>query len=167
MGTLRLTLLRHAHAQPPTAGAEDFVRPLTARGRAEATEMGKRLAQAGLVPDLILASSAQRTQMTVQLLAAACSLSQGRIRYLDELYNATARRIWETALSNAGKSAHLLVCGHNPGISRLASGLGADPEALDLPPAGLFTGLWHHDGWKSLRMAEATELQHLRPAAQR
>ncbi|MFI4890720.1 MAG: SixA phosphatase family protein [Steroidobacterales bacterium] len=168
MGTLRLTLLRHGHAQPPDEAAEDFGRQLTARGRTEATQLGKRLAKAALIPDLILASSAQRTQTTVQLLAAALSVPAGRIQCLDELYNASAHRIWSVATTqagtwHAGAAQHVLVCGHNPGISRLASRLGAHPQALDLPPAGLVTGVWNHQSWASVQAAGATGVQHLLP----
>ncbi len=163
MGTLRLTLLRHGHAQPPDKAVDDFARQLTARGRAEATRIGERLAKTGLIPDLVLASSAQRTQSTAQLLAAALALSAARIRFLDELYNASAHRIWHVATEHAGSLRHVLVCAHNPGISRLASSLGNHPQALDLPPAGLVTGVWPHQDWTSLKAADAGEVRHLLP----
>lgn len=167
MGTLRLTLLRHGHAQPQGQAKEDFARQLSVRGRAEATTMGRRLAQIHLVPDLILASSAQRTQTTVQLLAAAASVPADRIQCLDELYNATAHRMWDLATAHAGNASHVLVCAHNPGISRLATCLGAGtPELahpLDLPPAGILTVLWHHGSWTSLQQADATMGQLLVP----
>jgi phosphohistidine phosphatase len=167
VGTLRLTLLRHGHAEPLLEGADDFVRELTKRGREDATLMGQRLAEAHLVPELILASSAQRTQTTVQLLAAAASMPPGTIRYLDELYNASAHHIWDIAVAHVGKHAHVLVCGHNPGISRLASRVSAGTPALarplDLPPAGLVTALWHRESPTSLQAAGATDAQLLVP----
>jgi phosphohistidine phosphatase len=167
MGTLRLTLLRHAHARPPDQATEDFARPLTILGRAEATTMGRRLAQIALVPDLILASSAQRTQSTVQILAAAAAVPGDRIRYLDEMYNASARHLWALATARAGGASHVLVCAHNPGISRLATHLAAgSPELarpLDLPPAGLLSVQWRHGSWTSLQPADATAGQLLVP----
>jgi phosphohistidine phosphatase len=167
MGTLRLTLLRHGQAEPLVEGADDFVRELTKRGRADATMMGQRLANARLVPELILASSAQRTQTTVQLLAAAAPIPPGRIQCLDELYNASAHHIWDIAIAKAGGHAHVLVCGHNPGISRLASRVAAGTPALarhlDLPPAGLVTALWHQENWASLQAAGAVDAQLLVP----
>jgi phosphohistidine phosphatase len=177
VGSLRLTLLRHAHAQPQEEAAEDAVRELTARGRAEATHIGQRLARAGLVPDLIIASSAQRTQSTAQLVAAALALPKAGIRILDELYNAGSHQIWKAALvqgaSGGGARAigHLLVCCHNPGVSRLAGRLGsgtagsAPGRALDLPPAGLVTALWQDARWESLQAEQAGETQLLLPQA--
>jgi phosphohistidine phosphatase len=167
MGTLRLTLLRHGHAEALIEGADDFARGLTKRGRADATAMGQRLAKVHLVPELILASSAQRTQLTVQLLAAAPSMPKDTIQYLDELYNASAHQIWDIAIAHAGNFTHVLVCGHNPGISRLASRVAAGTPALarhlDLPPAGLVTALWNSATWTSLQAADATAAQLLVP----
>jgi phosphohistidine phosphatase len=167
VGTLRLTLLRHGHAQPQDQATEDFLRQLTIRGRAEATTMGRRLAQIHLVPDLILASSAQRTQTTAQLLAAAASVPADRIRYLDELYNAGAQRIWDLATAHADSGHHVLVCAHNPGISRLATRLAAGtpelPRPLELPPAGILTVLWPHGSWATLEQADASAGQFLVP----
>lgn len=167
MGTLRLTLLRHGHAQPQDQAKEDFARQLSIRGRAEATTMGRRLAQIPLIPDLILASSAQRTQTTAQLLAAAASVPADRIQYFDELYNASAHHMWDLATAHAGNAGHVLVCAHNPGISRLATRLAAGtPELarpLDLPPAGLLSVQWRHGSWASLQQADATAGQLLVP----
>jgi phosphohistidine phosphatase len=167
MGTLRLTLLRHGHAEAQMEGVDDFMRELTKRGRTDATAMGERLARAHLVPELVLASSAQRTQATVKLLAAACSIPKERIQFLDELYNASAHHIWDIAIAHAGDRAHVLVCAHNPGISRLASHVAAGTPTLarhlDLPPAGLVTALWHAGSWRSLQAADATGAQLLVP----
>jgi phosphohistidine phosphatase len=160
VGTLRLTLLRHAHAEPLIEGTEDFARELSPRGRAEASAQGQQLARALLVPDLILASSAQRTRSTVQLLAAVASVPRGRIKYLDELYNTSARGMWDATIANAGTHAHVLVCGHNPAISQLATQLAAGtpalPRHIDLPPAALLSALWHEDSWASLALADAS-----------
>jgi phosphohistidine phosphatase len=165
--TLRLTLLRHGHAQPQEPAKEDFARELSTQGRAEASAMGRRLAAIRLLPDLILASGALRTRMTAQLFAAAAAIPAAQIRYLDELYNASAHRLWELALVNAGSAAHVLVCAHNPGISRLASRLATGTpqlaHPLDLPPAGVLTVLWRDGSWSTLQQSDATRGQFLVP----
>ena len=43
-----LILLRHAHAEPATAGQADIDRPLSAQGLAEAEAAGRWLAAQGL-----------------------------------------------------------------------------------------------------------------------
>jgi phosphohistidine phosphatase len=161
MGTLRLTLLRHAHAQPQQEHVEDFARELSPRGRTEAGLMGKRLLQSNLVPELILASAAQRAKSTAQLVAASAGAAAKAIQYLDELYNAPSKQIWTLATTHAGKHRHVLVCCHNPGISDLAAHLAAGTPALgrrvDLPPAGLLSVHWADGNWEALQQADATE----------
>ena len=143
MGTLRLTLLRHGHAVPADAAQDDHARELTARGHREAGAMGERLLRAGLVPELILASSAVRTRTTARLAALALGLPAATIREQDSLYDAGEQTLWNVLLVNAGKSRHVLLCGHNPGISGLASelmaGCGAPSRRIELPPAGIVT----------------------------
>ena len=169
MGTLRLTVMRHGHAEPIDAAPDDYVRQLTVRGRGEASGMGERLLRAGLVPERILASSAQRTRTTAVLAAAALGLAEHRISFLDELYNASEERIWEIVRDQAADAQHLLLVGHNPGISRLAAELAASsgtlPRRIDLPPAGLVTVRWPAGpgDWPALERALADSAQILLP----
>ena len=55
----RLILFRHAKAEPRAAGEDDFDRPLSPRGRADAVLVGRALADAGFAPDLALVSPAR------------------------------------------------------------------------------------------------------------
>jgi phosphohistidine phosphatase len=160
VGARRLTLLRHAQAQPHEHYAEDFERPLTRRGDAEAREMGNRIVQRGLVPDLILASPAERTWATAQIIAAACELDQKQLLCARELYQAPAEIIMRLICARAAGVHHVLVCGHNPGISHLASRLGPKPEPRDLSTAGLASALWNQAAWHGLEpeTADACEL---------
>lgn len=165
MGPLRLTLVRHAHAVPANDQGADFTRPLSPRGRTEATGVGEWLARAGLVPDRLVTSSALRTRTTAELIAAGIGTDD--VHGLDELYNAEAAAIWHAALAHAGHARHLLLVGHNPGISRLAGRLAAgasgSPRRLDLPPAGLVTATWHATAWKGLDPDAATGSQVVLP----
>ena len=64
----RLLLLRHAKAAP-SDGVEDYDRALTERGREDARRMGDLIAARGLVPDLLIYSSAERTRETAEIVA--------------------------------------------------------------------------------------------------
>ena len=86
MGKQLLTLVRHGKSSWQTAGQTDFDRPLNDRGRADAPVMASRLVNGGYIPDLILCSSAVRTQQTAALLAEGMNLSLDRILPYKELY---------------------------------------------------------------------------------
>ena len=55
-----LILLRHAHAEPATAGQDDIDRPLSREGLAEAEAAGKWLKEHGYIPDRVITSPARR-----------------------------------------------------------------------------------------------------------
>ena len=128
MGTRRLTLLRHGQAQTIDTCTEDFERALTRRGTIEAQEMAARLVHRNLVPDLILVSPAERAWSTAEILAERLRTRQ------QARCNARASCIWRRPKRPGGCSRgatralrHILICGHNPGLSQLASRLG--PQA--------------------------------------
>ncbi len=155
MGPRRLTLLRHGHAQPIDSCAEDFERELTRRGTIEAQEIGARLLQRDLIPDLILVSPAERAWSTAEIVAAACELDAKQIQGARELYLATPEALWRVLHSRAGSAKHIMICGHNPGLSQIASRLGPDPKRRELPTAGIATAHWHHADWAMLQPESA------------
>ncbi len=151
MGTLRLTLLRHGQAQPIDSCAEDYERALTRRGAVEAQEMAARLVLRGLVPDLILASPAERTWTTASIVAGACEIDPKHVRGARELYLASPESIWQLLCQRNWPAQHVLICGHNPGLSQVASRLGPSPRSRDLPTAGLATAQWRQAAWITLQ----------------
>lgn len=156
MGPLRLTLLRHAQAQAMDSCPEDFERALTRRGTVDAREMAARIVHRGLVPDLILASPAERAWTTASIVAGICELEGKQVRAARELYLATPETIWRVLTERDPGVHHVLVCGHNPGLSQIASRFGPKPQARDLPTAGLATALWHRAVWTTLEAETAS-----------
>ncbi len=151
MGTRRLTLLRHAKAESIDACAEDFERALTHRGELEAQEMAKRIVRHDLAPDLILVSPAERAWSTAEIIADACELDTKQVQCARELYLATSETIWGLLAKRAAGLAHILICGHNPGLSQVASRLGPKPQRRELPTAGMVTATWAHADWETLQ----------------
>src|SRR4030081_2679456 len=82
----RLTLMRHADARWNDPGIPDLERPLNRRGTAAAQAMARRLLHLELIPDLLLASPARRTQQTADIVARELSLPARRVLREDALY---------------------------------------------------------------------------------
>ncbi len=160
MGPRRLTLLRHGQAQPIDSCAEDFERELTRRGIIEAQEIAQRILQRNLIPDLILVSPAERAWSTAEIVAAACELDAKQIQGARELYLATPEATWRVLANRAGSLKHIMICGHNPGLSQIASRLGPKPQTRELPTGGIATAHWHNADWATLQpeSAESCEL---------
>ncbi len=67
---LRLQVMRHAKSDWGS-GSADHDRPLNTRGREAADAMGRQLRAWDLVPELVLASTAERARTTVERAALA------------------------------------------------------------------------------------------------
>ena len=130
----RLTLMRHGDARWQDPGLSDMERPLNRRGTGAAEGMARRLLELGLVPDLMMASPARRTQQTAEIVARELSIPARRVLREEALYLASAAELLKVAQGCGPRVAHLLVVAHNPGVSELvqllvpaknAGGLGA------------------------------------------
>ena len=161
MGTRRLTLLRHGKAQSIDSCAEDFERVLTRRGCIEADEIAKLIVERGLVPDLILVSPAERAWATAEIVAKACELDAKQLQCARELYLGSPETIWRVLASRDAGIHHIMICGHNPGLSEIASRLGPKPEPRQLPTAGLASATWRDARWDTVQpeTAESCELE--------
>ena len=139
---------------------EDFERALTRRGGVEAREMATRILHRDLVPDLILVSPAERAWSTAAIVAGVCEVDAKRIECARELYLASRETIWQLATRCAAAHRHVLICGHNPGLSEVVSRFGPTPQRRDLPTAGLATAVWRLGSWATLQpeTAFSTEL---------
>lgn len=116
----RLILLRHGKAERSAAGG-DIARRLTDRGRRDAAIMAGVLKDAGLIPDLVLVSSAARTQDTWA--AVRPNFPDAKVEHRRDLYLASELTLWSLAES-LGETAHtVMIIGHNPGLQALTLGL--------------------------------------------
>lgn len=147
MGALRLTLLRHGQAQGIDSCPDDFERVLTKRGEIEAQEIAARIVRRALQPDLMLVSPAERAWTTGEIVARACELDAKQILGARELYLATPETTWKILTAHAGSAAHVMIVGHNPGLSHIASRFGPQVQSRELVTAGLVSALWKHGEW--------------------
>jgi phosphohistidine phosphatase len=155
VGTRRLTLLRHGKAQSIDSCAEDFERALTRRGGIEAQEMAARIVYRDLIPDLILVSPAERAWATAEIIANACELDAKQVQCARELYLATPETTWRLVTRRNAALRHVMICGHNPGLSQIASRLGPKPQTRELPTAGIASAVWHNAHWETLQPESA------------
>lgn len=123
---MKLMLMRHGEASY-AQGATDHERPLTQYGIDQARAAGQWLAQHDLNPELILCSSARRTQETCELVGQHLK-GKPQIAVQDELYLAEATALLDSAQGHSVNA--LLVIAHNPGLSSLATALKGEQLGL-------------------------------------
>jgi phosphohistidine phosphatase len=137
----RLVLLRHAKAEPAGSGP-DHARPLALRGRAQATTVGQTLTASGLVPDVVLCSSALRTRQTWDLVAGRLPATP-HVTVDDALYELTVRGLLAVVRELPDTARTVLVVGHEPTMgagSAFFAGPGSEAGSLALARVGLPTG---------------------------
>jgi phosphohistidine phosphatase len=127
---LRLFLVRHAKAQPPTGG-DDFERMLADRGRADAGRIAVALLARGMLPDLLIHSGAARAKETAEILAAEWS---GKVELQEErgLYNASQASLLTRARALTDSAVRVGFVGHNPGLGELAVSLAGSGQRGEL-----------------------------------
>jgi len=151
---LRLTLVRHAKTEPARAGQEDWDRVLEPRGQRDAPEMGQRLKGRYPKPDRILSSPAVRAITTATIIARELGVAAGKVQQDERLYLAAPKDTLKVVHELGGKSKHLMIVGHNPGITEFADRISAERSLDNMPTCAVYTlefeiGAWQDLEWSS------------------
>jgi phosphohistidine phosphatase len=166
----RLLLLRHAKAAQPSLGGRDYERALTGRGREDARRIGDLLAVRGLVPDLVIYSSAERTRETAEIVATNWPK---RVKAVAErgLYEATRQSMLLRIRAAPDGAGVTLIVGHNPSIGELAvqlAGGGAREDrsrmADAFPTCGLAVLDFPTEHWANVAPHAARLVRFVTPA---
>lgn len=112
-------LVRHARAEH-TMGRPDHDRLLTASGRRDAEAAGRWLHDQGVVPELVICSTAQRTRETWNAMAhGGCHTEY--VEYRSSVYQGGTDDLLRTVREDGGDVTTLVVVGHGPTVPALAS----------------------------------------------
>ena len=112
-----LILQRHAKSDYPL-GVPDHDRPLSDRGRRDAPEAGRWIADHVGRPDLVLVSTATRAQQTWQLMEP--SVAGVTTRDEPRIYEAGVGELLRVIQEVDDEVETLVIVGHNPGLEDLA-----------------------------------------------
>jgi phosphohistidine phosphatase len=128
-------VLRHAQSAGKQGGQQDYDRVLTPAGEVAARLLGKKLLAGNLNPDLILASAAVRTRQTTELVNESLRISEQKIHLKKDLYEALMTRWIDYIHSLPDVENSVLLVGHNPWLSMLASNFAGN--MIELEPCEL------------------------------
>jgi len=173
---LTLSLLRHAKSSWSDSRLKDFERPLNDRGEAAAPRMGAFMARRGIMPGLILCSTAVRARQTLNLVLPHLK-GAPELVYEDGLYLASSAAMLKRLHKVAAAERHVMIVAHDPGMHTLAVELAGTGNADDLkrlsdkfPTAGLAVIVfeahaWPEVKWGSGRLKVFAAPKHLQLAA--
>ena len=148
-----LYLLRHGHAEHGHQ-IDDFDRELTGTGVANLLTLSAKLKAAEFAPDLIFCSSARRTQQTAEVVTNHIGY-QKPVEYLDEIYEASVKQLFEVIATADVNNEHVMLIGHNPSISFLSDYL-AKEDILDLAPGQLAKIAFVDQDWSEITKGSGT-----------
>lgn len=126
-----MLLMRHANAAFPDPGTTDYDRPLTDIGRAEARSTAAMLADAGLLPDRVVCSTARRAAQTLEVVSSVLPIDAANVVELPTLYSG-GPEVYADAVRRAAEDEVTLLIGHNPMIEDCALDLLDDGNEDDV-----------------------------------
>lgn len=154
----KLLLVRHANAQRESAQG-DFGRALSNKGIKEATELAQKLTNNGIIPQLIVASSAQRAQATAGIVTDALQLPKPQLNAA--IYEAGEQTLLKAINEFADVNDFIAMVGHNPGISYLLFTLTG--EIRDVPPATAILITFEVNEWSAVSSNSGTIIYYTSP----
>lgn len=114
-----LYIMRHPHKEVIDYNKDDFDLQLSDQGIEDAKSMSKRLLKLNIKPDLIVASPANRTRKTAEIVSDVLHYDKN-IMYNEVLFHAFVNELFETITYTFDTVNTMLVIGHNPSLSALA-----------------------------------------------
>ncbi len=142
-----LSILRHAKSSWSDSSLPDHDRPLNKRGARDAPRMGDLIREKGLVPDVILGSTALRARDTALAVAAATGFPD-EVCFMKSLYGAGPDAYLEALSALSDDFEHAMVVGHNPGLEELVARVVGAPHTM--PTAALALVELPVESWKEL-----------------
>jgi phosphohistidine phosphatase len=141
MASKQLFVLRHAKSSWDDPGLDDHERPLAPRGQRAVKALRGHLQSNGIVPALVLCSTARRTRETLGGVEPA-----GEQLIERELYLADAEALIKRLRQVADDVPSVMLIGHNPAVQMLVLRLAGGTTGSDLdqvrrkfPTGGLAT----------------------------
>jgi phosphohistidine phosphatase len=168
-----LTLIRHAKSDWET-NASDHERPLNERGRRNAPAVGRFLARTYLgmnavpallpLPDQLITSTALRAKTTAELMQPELGVEATKITLEPRAYLAEAKTLLQVVRECNDLWHHVMLFGHNGGISDFARKLlRRDHLDEDMPTCAAVLVELPWDSWAATEWEEARLVGYITP----
>jgi phosphohistidine phosphatase len=148
----RVIIVRHAKSSWDDASIPDFERPLNDRGKHDAPEMAKRLAEKKVDIDAFISSPAKRAKKTATLFAKEFGKHKDDVILIDTLYHAGPEEFYKAIEKAPAKAKTIAIFSHNPGITDFVNSL-TDTRVDDMPTCAVFAVKAPIGDWNEFRQS--------------
>ena len=148
-----LYVVRHAKSSWEDMSLSDHDRPLLPVGEKKTKRIVEYLKGKGIVPDLLLSSSAKRAYETARIIARGIGYPEKKIKKESALYHASSGDILKElyGLDNGIKS--VMIFGHNPTLTYFVNHYLED-TIFNLPTSGLVGIVFETEEWEKIGEAK-------------
>jgi phosphohistidine phosphatase len=154
----QLLLIRHAKSSWKDVTLLDFYRPLSGRGKKEATILGKLLKKNALFPDLAISSPAKRAIKTTKKIIRELNYPEDKIETDKLIYSGSTSNLFECIRSIDKTVNFVFMIGHNPTLLEFGNTLtGSNIEKL--PTSGFILIKFYVNSWKDITFSSGKILQ--------
>jgi len=151
-----LLLIRHAKSSRDAAAGSDRSRPLSGRGKRDASAMAKRLAKREGKPDLIVSSPAARALATARIIAKGLGYELKAIVVVDRLYGGDSGDVLAVIRKLGRQPQRVMLFGHNPELTELAHSWAS--EIAHLPTCAVARFTFGARSWAKVGRARLEEV---------
>lgn len=147
-----LYIMRHPHKEVIDYNKDDFDLQLSEKGIEDAKNISKRLVTLKIKPDLIVASPANRTRKTAEIVSETLKYKKN-IMYTEVLFQAFVNELFETITYTFDTVNTMFLIGHNPSLSALAITL--DVYKSEIKPGEVLKIEFDTDSWINISKENA------------
>jgi phosphohistidine phosphatase len=148
-----LYLVRHAKSSWKFSELSDHDRPLNKRGKRDAPDMGNSLKLRGVLPDVLISSTANRAYTTAQNISNEIGFSVAEIIPNSDLFHANPVDILEVIQSIGEEHKSAMIFGHNPGFTNTVNQL-ASLKIDNIPTCGIVAISFSVESWSEIDFGE-------------
>jgi phosphohistidine phosphatase len=131
----KLIIVRHAKSSWDYEGIADYDRPLRMLGINNAQVISGKIKNAGIMPDAIVSSFANRALHTAIIFASRLGFPLEKIKITEKLYEVSLEQVLDLIQKTDDSISSLMIFGHNPVSTGLSNYFLATPID-NLPTSG-------------------------------
>ncbi|MCH2022817.1 MAG: histidine phosphatase family protein [Saprospiraceae bacterium] len=145
--TRTLYLIRHSKSSHSDSSKIDFDRLLLKKGKEDASLMGEKLMQRGVILDKIIISPSKRTKTTAKRIAKKLNFEKDSIQHDTILYLCKTNEYISVIKNINPNFKSVAIIGHNPSTIQVANHFQKDTIFTSVPTTGIIAIEFKSDSW--------------------